>query len=48
MSAALKKLHVGAFGNLGWIERRTLQQGPAAFRDLLHGRSGAPKIVLRP
>ncbi len=48
MRAALKKLHVGAFGDLSWIEQRPLQQGPAAFRDLLHGRSGAPKIVLRP
>ena len=48
MRAALKKLHAGAFGDLSWIEQRSLEQGPAAFRELLHGRSGAPKIVLRP
>ena len=48
LRAALKKLHAGAFGDLSWVEQRSLEQGPSAFSDLLHGRSGAPKIVLRP
>lgn len=48
LRAAVRKLHQGAFGNLDWLEQRPLKDGPRAFDDLLHGRSGAPKIVLRP
>ena len=48
LRAALRKLHGGAFGDLGWIEQRPLSEGAAAFDDLLHARSAAPKIVLRP
>ena len=48
LRAAVLKLHQGAFGELGWLEQRSLEDGPRAFDDLLHGRSGAPKIVLRP
>ena len=48
LRATLDKLHRGAFGDLGWIEQRPLAAGAAAFDDLLHGRSAAPKIILRP
>lgn len=48
LRATLGKLHRGAFGDLGWIEQRPLAAGAAAFDDLLHGRSAAPKIILRP
>lgn len=48
MKATLDKLHSGAFGDLGWVEQRPLSDGAAAFDDLLHGRTAAPKIVLRP
>ena len=44
----VQKLHSGAFGDLGWVERRSLDEGAAAFDDLLHGRTAAPKIVLCP
>ncbi|MDH3314408.1 MAG: hypothetical protein OER43_01370 [Gammaproteobacteria bacterium] len=48
LRAAVNKLHSGAFGDLRWLEQRPLEAGPGASDDLLHGRSGAPKIVLRP
>ena len=41
-------LHNGSLGDLGWLEQRSLDDGASAFDDLLHGRSAAPKIVLRP
>lgn len=48
MRVTLRKLHAGAFGDLAWLEQRPLSAGAAAFDDLLHGRTAAPKIVLRP
>ncbi|MDX1433107.1 MAG: alcohol dehydrogenase catalytic domain-containing protein [Gammaproteobacteria bacterium] len=48
LRAAVAKLHTGAFGDLAWIEQRPLSAGPGAFDDLLHGRTAAAKIVLRP
>ncbi len=48
LRATVKKLHSGAFGDLGWVERRSLSDGAGAFDDLLHGRTAAPKIVLCP
>jgi alcohol dehydrogenase len=44
----IAKLHSGAFGDLSWVEQRPLSEGASAFDDLLHGRTAAPKIVLRP
>jgi 2-desacetyl-2-hydroxyethyl bacteriochlorophyllide A dehydrogenase len=48
LRATMMQLHLGGFGDLGWLEQRPLDDGPAAFDDLLNGRSAAPKIVLRP
>lgn len=48
LRTAVAKLYSGAFGKLGWLEQRPLEEGPRAFDHLLHGRTGAPKIVLRP
>jgi 2-desacetyl-2-hydroxyethyl bacteriochlorophyllide A dehydrogenase len=48
LRATIKKLHSGAFGDLDWVERRSLSDGAGAFDDLLHGRTAAPKIVLCP
>lgn len=48
LRATVKKLYSGAFGDLSWIEQRYLSDGAEAFDDLLHGRTAAPKIVLRP
>jgi L-iditol 2-dehydrogenase len=41
-------LHSGSLGALDWVETRPLAEGAQAFRDLLEGRAGAAKIVLRP
>ncbi|WP_299610872.1 alcohol dehydrogenase catalytic domain-containing protein [uncultured Tateyamaria sp.] len=38
----------GSLGALNWIERRGLDEGPQAFRDLRAGTVAAPKIVLDP
>lgn len=48
LRVTIQKLHSGAFGDLAWVERRTLSDGAGAFDDLLHGRTPAPKIVLSP
>jgi threonine dehydrogenase-like Zn-dependent dehydrogenase len=48
LRVTIAKLHAGDLGPLDWLEQRPLLEGAAAFDDLLHGRSAAPKIVLRP
>ncbi len=48
LCAAVKALHEGAFGNLGWVEHRSLAEGPAAFQALDKGTTPAAKIVLHP
>ncbi|MCC5962259.1 MAG: alcohol dehydrogenase catalytic domain-containing protein [Rhodobacteraceae bacterium] len=44
--AALHALAAGDLGALGWVERRPLAQGAAAFADLDAGQVSAAKIVL--
>lgn len=46
LRATLLKLHSGALGSLGWIEKRPLAEGAEAFNELLHGQCAAPKVVL--
>jgi hypothetical protein len=46
LRATLAKLHSGALGSLGWIERRPLAADAEAFAELLQGQCAAPKIVL--
>ena len=48
LRAAATALHEGAFGDLAWVEERSLAEGAQAFRDLDAGRAAAAKIVLRP
>lgn len=48
LRAAATALHDGAFGDLAWVEERSLAEGAPAFRDLDQGRAAAAKIVLRP
>jgi len=48
LRVTVEKLHAGAFGDLSWIEKRSLSDGAEAFDDLLNGRTAAPKIVLCP
>ena len=48
LRAAVAALDSGAFGDLAWVEERSLADGAQAFRDLDQGRAAAAKIVLRP
>lgn len=44
----VRAIHNGVFGDLSWVEERSLADGAAAFSDLDKGRSASAKIVLRP
>jgi len=48
LRATVDALHRGVFGDLTWVEERSLADGPQAFVDLDRGHSAAAKIVLRP
>lgn len=48
MQATVNALHNGAFGNLSWVEMRSLEDGAGAFSDLDGGQTSAGKIVLLP
>jgi alcohol dehydrogenase len=45
---AARLLLDGALGTLGWVSRRSLADGAAAFADLHHGRERAAKVILVP
>ena len=38
----------GRLGSLDWADIRPMEQGAAAFSDILEGRASAPKIILKP
>ncbi|MFN4999423.1 MAG: zinc-binding dehydrogenase, partial [Betaproteobacteria bacterium] len=44
----VRYLDRGVFGACGWVDRRPLDEGPAAFADLHHGRAASAKILLKP
>jgi alcohol dehydrogenase len=48
LRATVDALHRGVFGDLAWVEERSLAAGPQAFVDLDQGKSASAKIVLRP
>jgi len=48
LRATVAALSRGAFGDLSWVERRSLADGAAAFDDLQKGRTAAAKVVLEP
>ena len=48
LRATVDALNRGMFGDLAWVELRSLADGAAAFADLDQGRSAAAKIVLVP
>lgn len=48
LQQALAALASGKLGALDWVEERSLADGSAAFAELAGGRSGVPKILLRP
>ncbi len=48
LRATVGVLHRGVFGDLAWVEERSLADGPQAFVDLDQGKSASAKIVLLP
>jgi len=48
LRATVDALSRGVFGDLSWVEARSLADGAQAFVDLDLGRSAAAKIVLKP
>lgn len=48
LRATVAALTRGAFGDLSWVDVRSLADGPRAFQDLHEGKSAAAKIVLQP
>jgi 2-desacetyl-2-hydroxyethyl bacteriochlorophyllide A dehydrogenase len=48
LRATVAALSRGVFGDLSWVERRPLSEGPQAFADLHHGRTASAKVVLEP
>ena len=48
LRATVDALARGAFGDLAWVEQRSLAEGPQAFVDLDQGRCAAAKVVLLP
>ena len=48
LRATVAALATGAFGDLSWVEERTLADGQQAFVDLDQGRCASAKVLLRP
>ena len=48
LRATVAGLARGAFGDLSWVERRSLADGAQAFDDLHQGRTASAKVVLEP
>jgi len=48
LQATVNLLAQNAFGNLSWVEKRSLEDGPQAFSDLHAGKTAAAKVLLKP
>jgi 2-desacetyl-2-hydroxyethyl bacteriochlorophyllide A dehydrogenase len=48
LQATVKLLSRNAFGDLSWVEKRSLDDGPQAFMDLHAGKTAAAKVLLKP
>lgn len=48
LKATVDLLARNAFGDLSWVEKRSLDEGPEAFSDLHAGRIAAAKVLLKP
>jgi len=48
LQATVNLLARNAFGNLSWVEKRSLEEGAKAFDDLHYGRSASAKVLLKP
>jgi alcohol dehydrogenase len=46
--ATVNYLNQGAFGNLAWVEKRSMDDGAKAFDDLHRGNTSSAKILLKP
>ena len=48
LRATVAAIYRGAFGDLAWLDTRTLADGPQAFADLDQGRVASAKVILCP
>ncbi len=48
LHATVNLLAHNAFGDLAWVEKRSLDSGPQAFIDLHAGKTAAAKVLLKP
>ena len=48
LQSTVNLLARNAFGDLVWVEKRTLNEGPQAFMDLHAGKTAAAKVLLKP
>ncbi|CAM3835436.1 alcohol dehydrogenase catalytic domain-containing protein [Polynucleobacter antarcticus] len=48
LQATVKLLEQHAFGDLSWVEKRSLDDGPEAFDDLHAGKTASAKVLLKP
>ncbi len=48
LQATVNLLARNAFGNLTWVEKKSLDEGPQAFSDLHAGKTAAAKVLLKP
>lgn len=48
LQATVNLLARNAFGDLSWVEKRSLDNGPQAFSDLHAGKTAAAKVLLKP
>ena len=48
LQATVNLLARNAFGDLSWVEKRSLDDGPQAFSDLHAGKMAAAKVLLKP
>ena len=48
LQATVNLLARNAFGDLAWVEKRSLEEGAKAFDDLHYGRTASAKVLLKP
>ena len=48
LRATVAAIHRGAFGDLAWLDARSLADGAQAFADLDHGKAASAKVILCP
>jgi len=48
LKATIEHLHLNHFGDLAWVEKRSLKSGGPAFNDLHNGKVSSAKVTLIP